>query len=107
MSKNETRINDTPPYGTHNPYGFTFDDIERILLEFKRGTVHFDSGDDAIIAWIIREWRRKATERYALLSRLQAAHNGLRHYAEQDIGGVAREILRRDVAALTSTQEKT
>jgi hypothetical protein len=30
----------------------------------------------------------------ALLRMLDAALNGLRHYAEQDIGGVARTVIR-------------
>jgi len=68
------------PYGLNNPYGFTLDDIERILLEFKRGTTHFDSGDDAVIAWIIREWRSAQPKLAELRQTLNVAA-GQRDYA--------------------------
>jgi hypothetical protein len=50
-------------YGMNNPYSFERADVARILEEFRKGTVHFDSGDDAIIAWIIRDWQRAQPER--------------------------------------------
>jgi hypothetical protein len=45
-------------YGFNNPYCFTQEDTARILEELRKGTVHFDSGDDAVLAWIVEDWQR-------------------------------------------------